>query len=274
MADYESRFHKLWMRPWLAKLLDGYLMQRVRQRYFGPEGNLKRYGLDPAFGPYETHAAVNDEVLDRISVGAITVKPSLERFSGPGTAHFTDGSAAEIDGVIFATGFSIGAPFLEEGLLPLHPEENRVSLYKEILNPAAPPTLAFIGLVQPQTGFMPVIEMQARWILQVWRGQVGLPDPEYMRAQIQRDRQERESMYVQGPRHTIEVEWPDYSDWFAREMGVLPGLDYARLRGLLLLEPIIGAQYRLRGPGAKPAIARQALEALARTRASQPQDAT
>src|SRR5262249_45988398 len=45
MADYESRFHKLWMRPWLAKLLDGYLMQRVRQRYFGPEGNLKRYGL-------------------------------------------------------------------------------------------------------------------------------------------------------------------------------------------------------------------------------------
>jgi dimethylaniline monooxygenase (N-oxide forming) len=69
---------------------------------------------------------------------------------------------------------------------------------------------------------MPIIEMQARWITSLWQGRIALPSKDVMRKTIAADRRERESMYVDRPRHSIEVEWPAYTDRLAAQLGVTP----------------------------------------------------
>jgi dimethylaniline monooxygenase (N-oxide forming) len=147
------------------------------------------------------------------------------------------------------------------------PDTNRVELFRQMLAPDLPDTLAFVGVIQPQSGFMPVIEMQARWITALWQGRITLPSKARMLQEIAADRREREANYVIRPRHSVEVESPGYADRLARQLGVMPKpLQHLPVLRELLFEPIHAAQYRLDGPGAKPTLAEQTLLNLARNR--------
>jgi dimethylaniline monooxygenase (N-oxide forming) len=172
-----------------------------------------------------------------------------------------------VDAVVFATGYLVEFPFLSTELLRVDPETNRIDLYRQILPPSLPHTLGFVGVVQPQTGFMPLIEMQARWLTAVWTGRVLLPDQEKRRQSIEKDRVIRNSLYVNRPRHSIEVEWPGYTDVLANDLGVMPKplwhLDVLRE---YLFEPVHAAQYRLDGDGSNALLAAATLRRLRFTR--------
>ena len=70
--------------------------------------------------PFRTLAegapVVNDLLLYWIQHGRITVVPGIDRFDGL-TVHFSDGTAAEFDTILWATGFHPSLPFLDDALL-------------------------------------------------------------------------------------------------------------------------------------------------------------
>lgn len=111
----------------------------------------------------------NDDLPSRILCGAVQVKPLVKEFTET-SAIFEDGTVKEnVDVVIFATGYSVAFPFLEEAVIKV--EENRVPLYKHVFPPhLEKPTLAVIGLIQPLGPIMPTAELQARWATRVFKG--------------------------------------------------------------------------------------------------------
>lgn len=111
----------------------------------------------------------NDDLPSRILCGAVQVKPLVKEFMET-AAIFEDGTVEEnVDVVIFATGYSVAFPFLEESVIKV--EDNRVPLYKHIFPPhLEKPTLAVIGLIQPLGPVMPTAELQARWATRVFKG--------------------------------------------------------------------------------------------------------
>ena len=265
-VEFESRFSRFTQPERLAQLWAPITSRRIKKRFFGLDAGVHRWGLDPQFGPYESHAPINDEFLPCIANGSVVVKPGLTELTQTG-ARFADGTAEEIDVAIFATGYSIAFPFLSPDLIRVDPATNRVELFQQMIAPDLPDTVAFLGVLQPQSGFMPVIEMQARWITALWQGRISLPSKPQMRAAIAKDRQQRERNYVLRPRHSIEVETPGYTDLLARQLGVMPKpLRHLRLLRQLLFEPIHPAQYRLDGPGSRPDIAERTLLNLAHNR--------
>lgn len=67
-------------------------------------GKYETYGLrTPTHGIFQAHPAISDTLLSRLAHGKIVAKPNLERFDGS-TAVFTDGSRADVDVVVWATG--------------------------------------------------------------------------------------------------------------------------------------------------------------------------
>lgn len=81
---------------------------------FGPPS---RHGLPkPAYNVIDAHPTVNSELPSQIAHGRVTVKPDIAAFSGD-RAQFVDGTSAEIDLVVFATGYQMSFPFLDERLI-------------------------------------------------------------------------------------------------------------------------------------------------------------
>ena len=59
---------------------------------------------------------VNEQLLYWIQHGRIGVRPGIERIDGT-TVHFTDGTFADYDSILWATGFRVTMPFLDPALL-------------------------------------------------------------------------------------------------------------------------------------------------------------
>ncbi|MCW2306577.1 flavin-containing monooxygenase [Rhodobium gokarnense] len=84
-------------------------------RFAGFDGTA--YGLPKPDYPLDAaHPVMNSLLLYHIGHGDIQPKGDVERFAGK-TVRFKDGSAAEIDLALFATGYRRDFPFLDAGLL-------------------------------------------------------------------------------------------------------------------------------------------------------------
>ncbi|MGD9915815.1 MAG: flavin-containing monooxygenase [Rhizobiaceae bacterium] len=95
---------------WLKRRIDGTIL-----RWF--TGDPQRYGLPkPDHALYESHPIVNSLVLFHAGHGDLRVKPDVDRFDGS-TVHFKDGSAADYDLVLAATGYRLHYPFIDRELL-------------------------------------------------------------------------------------------------------------------------------------------------------------
>ncbi len=168
------------------------------------QGDMEDYGLPkPDHRIGEAHPTVSSELLPRIGHGRIAVRPNIARIDG-GTVHFTDGRSAEVDTIVWCTGYSITFPFLPTEVID--PRDNHVPLYRRVVPPDRP-GLYFIGLVQPLGAIMPVAELQSEWVADLLEGGATLPAPAEMRAEIAREEQEMRERYVASARHTIQVDF-------------------------------------------------------------------
>ena len=181
-------------------------------------GDYARYGLRrPAHGMLQAHATVSDTILTRLAHGAVTAKPNLARFEGS-TAVFEDGTRADVDVVVYATGYRISFPFFDAELVSA--PDNRISLYERVFHPTVP-DLAFIGLIQPLGAIMPLAEEQGRLVAARLSGAYALPPLAEMQAAIARADEAVRSRYIGSKRHTIQVDYEAY----------LHGLRQERRRG-------------------------------------------
>ncbi|CAF3313891.1 unnamed protein product [Rotaria socialis] len=226
----------------------------IVERDINKRFNHEMYGLKPKHRPLEQHPFLNDDLPNRILCGSVIVKPNVQEFTADGHGViFTDGSKVDqIDCVLMATGFNIVFPYLDENILTV--KENRIRLYKYVW-PAhmTHPTLAIMGLVQPWGAINPITELQARWAVRVFNGELRLPSRIKMDEDIDEKIREMSERYAESPRHTVQVDYVDYCNNIADQVGCRPNIwnflirDF-QLGWLLLFGPCTPYRYRLQGP--------------------------
>jgi len=95
---------------WLKRRIDGMIL-----KWF--VGDPQKYGFPkPDYALYESHPVVNSLILFHAGHGDLKVQPDIDRLDGK-TVHFTDGSQADYDMILTATGYRLHYPFIDDDLL-------------------------------------------------------------------------------------------------------------------------------------------------------------
>ena len=180
------------------------------------QGNVTSRGLPkPAHRVLCGPPTVSDSMLGRLERGDIAVKPAVDRLDSD-RVHFTDGTAEQVDTVIYGTGYNISVPFLDPALLGA--EGNRIPLYHRVVPPRQP-GLYFIGLVQPIGAIMPIAEMQSQWVADLLQERATLPPEPEMNREIARYFAVTARRYGHSGRPAIQVDFLAYLREIARERG-------------------------------------------------------
>ncbi len=174
-------------------------------------GDLTKFGLKrPDHKFFETHPIINQQLVYYVGQGDIAPVDDVARFDADG-AVFTDGTRADVDVVVFCTGYLVAFPFLEQGWLNWqgdHPQ-----LFLQMFTPTFD-NLVVSGLIQPDSG---------QWTLAHWQGvliarvaEALRDDPVRARAFLSRAPHEVGRRYSAGAtykdstRHYYEVAHQDY----------------------------------------------------------------
>ncbi|HEY5989610.1 MAG TPA: NAD(P)-binding domain-containing protein [Streptosporangiaceae bacterium] len=181
------------------------------------QGKVTKYGLPkPDHHILCAPPTVSDSLLSRLDHGDIVVKPNIDRFDRD-RVHFTDGSAEQVDAVIYCTGYKISFPFLDKALIGADDEE--IHLYHRVVPPKLP-GLYFIGLVQPIGATMPLAEIQSQWVADLLQGRATLPPEPEMIREILHYRSVTGKRYAGSTRHTIQVDFLAYQREIRKERRV------------------------------------------------------
>ena len=182
------------LRNWLMTLLLGMVVGRNEQ-----------YGLQkPDHKLLETHPVVNSELLYFIRHGKIKPHVDIDHFEGQ-TVHFKDGSTADYDVVITATGYKISHPFFDKNMLDY--SNGDVPLFRHVFHPEYD-NLYFLGLVQPAGCIWPLADRQAQLVANYITGTYQLPAD--MMASIKQDIHKIRDRYLHTPRHSVQVDFHEY----------------------------------------------------------------
>ena len=185
---------------------------RVRQKVLqgilrATVGDMERYGLPtPDHKPLEAHPTVSDDILSRLTHGAITPKPNIARLTER-TVVFADGTEEAADIVVYCTGYKVSFPFFDADFLSA--PDNDLPLYRRVFHPDIE-RLYFIALLQPLGATMPLAEAQSEWVCDHLTGVYALPPREEMLADIAREHAAMRRRYVASKRHTMQVDFDDY----------------------------------------------------------------
>lgn len=185
-------------------------------------GDLTRYGAQsPDHQFFETHPIVNQQWPYYLGHGDITAKPDLVAFDGK-VAVFSDDTRAEIDLVVFATGYLATFPFVDPELLAIR--DGRPSLGRQMFTPNDP-RVVVSGLIQPDSG---------QWTLAHWQGMLAGKYAQVLRdhptaahsfhEQISAEAERRFSggaYYADSTRHFFEVAHQDYLRALEQDLHVL-----------------------------------------------------
>ncbi|GBN64445.1 Dimethylaniline monooxygenase [N-oxide-forming] 5 [Araneus ventricosus] len=220
------------------------------------------YSLKPKHRIWSQHATVSDSLPIKLLSGAVVVRKNIAEFVENGVIFDEEEKVTECDSVVFATGYKIKFPFLDERLTVV--KNNEVHLYKYIFPPHLKhPTLVICGLVQTVGAGFPTFEAQARLATLVMNGKVRLPSREEMEADIRKRKEVNSKRYSQSERHTIQADYIPYLDEIYSLIGAKPNFlkifcKDPVLFWTLYFGPSLPYQYRLQGPhawsGARQAI--------------------
>ena len=172
-------------------------------------GKLESTGLPaPDHRLFESHPIVNSKMVDCVRNGKLKVRRDVRRLEGH-RIEFTDGSEAEFDLVICATGYKPSFPFLD-------PAFGTSQLVLNMFDPSVE-GLWFIGLIQPDGGIWQLADYQSQLLAKyLQRHQAEGHDNRWLDSLIgsgssgspRRDR----ARYLASPRHAFEVDYFEYRD--------------------------------------------------------------
>jgi hypothetical protein len=137
-------------------------------------GRYERYGLErPDHRLFDRHPTVNSQLLYALRHGTVRPRPDIARLDGK-TIHFVDGTDAEFDTIVWATGFNVRLPFLDPELFTW-----RNGVPERIAGVLAPgvANLYVFGLLQPRGGAGPLITMGAGLLARMVEVQESLDHP-------------------------------------------------------------------------------------------------
>lgn len=167
-------------------------------------GRLHRYGRPrPTRRCGDDVISVSDSFPAAVRAGLVDFRPGVSEVDGR-TVRFTDGTTAEADVIVHATGFDLPTDFLPEELRP-----GADGLYRGIAHPEAD-GLFFVGLVEAHRALLPIAEQQAIWTAAVLGGRMALP-PATERRRLAKQEAERRLRDFGDRRHFLV----DYAKYLA-----------------------------------------------------------
>ena len=224
------------------------LGRRLRERVLRVAGAPSDFGAPaPGADIFEAGISLCQDYLPRVAAGRIVCRPAIASVSGR-RVTFTDGTTATVDAIVCATGYDVDVPYLDAPLRRLLGPD--LSLYRRTLHPDLH-GLGVVGQLHLQGPYFPILELQARWIVALWSGEVPPPDLARMRHALGEP--------------TPELEVHDtLAATLADELGVTPNLTARpELAEPLVFGPMLPPRYRLDGPGAQAGAAGAFAEQLA-----------
>jgi cation diffusion facilitator CzcD-associated flavoprotein CzcO len=200
---------------WLAQPLLGLLLRIL-------VGDLTRLGLPrPDHKVLESHPIVNSQLLHHLAHGDVQAKPDVAELRGR-RVLFKDGSEEEIDVIIWATGYELAFPFVEDSIIGR--ETPGRDLLANVVHRRAP-GLYVVGLFETDGGAYPVISKQAELVARTitareeageaarWlEDRLGGPAPDLSGG----------VHYVDSPRHRISVQFEANMHYLDRILRRLP----------------------------------------------------
>jgi hypothetical protein len=172
---------------------------------------------EPDHRLFETHPVINSRWPYAVSSGAIRVKPDVRFLDGAGVV-FADGSREPVDVIIYATGYKLSFPFIDQQHLNWC--DGRPELYLHIFHPERDDQFV-VGMIQPDSGQFGLVDYQAQLIAE-YLG--GLQQGSAAAKRFQREKRESPPRldggvrYVRSPRHLVEVEHFSYRRRLQREI--------------------------------------------------------
>ncbi|XP_051003748.1 flavin-containing monooxygenase 5-like [Acomys russatus] len=235
----------------VEKICPAHLINRQMEKKLNARFSHANYGLQPQHRVLDHRTVLSDDLPSRIITGKVTIKPNVKEFTSA-SVIFEDGTEENIDVVILATGYTLSFPFLNDGSAIL---DSQYSMFKFVFPPELEkPTLAFIGILQPKGAIIPTSELQSRWVVHVFKGLKKLPSKRNMLAEINRRKQNMSKDSMKSLRDARRVQFIDYMDEIASELGVKPNLLSlllwdTKLAKEIFYGPCTSYQFRLQGPG-------------------------
>lgn len=152
---------------WLKRRIDGMIL-----KWF--VGDPQKYGFPkPDYALYESHPVVNSLILFHAGHGDLEVRADINRLEGK-TVHFVDGTQADYDMILTATGYLLHYPFIDDALLNW--QGAAPHLYLNCMHPDRD-DLFVLGMVEASglgwQGRHEQAEMVARYIKEIKTGSAG-----------------------------------------------------------------------------------------------------
>jgi len=137
-------------------------------------GDPQKYGFPkPDYALYEAHPVVNSLILFHAGHGDVVIRPDIDRFE-ENTVFFKDGSQADYDLVLAATGYLLHYPFIDRDLLNW--QGDAPHLFLNAMHPTRD-DLFVLGMVEASglgwQGRHEQAELVARYIQGIASGQVA-----------------------------------------------------------------------------------------------------
>lgn len=204
-----DRWAEVWLRMrmplWARRLFGGWFLRMATA------GQPETYGLPkPDHKMFESHFIINSTLFYHLGHGDIQAKRDIAELRGD-RVKFSDGSEEPVDVIVYATGFHLDFPFLEQRHLAW--PKARPELYLNIFD-RQHDNLFFIGLFQTSTGNWPIMDHQSRLLANYLRALETEPKKaQWLQERIWADRSRDASggiRFSAASRHVIEVEHFSY----------------------------------------------------------------
>lgn len=153
---------------WLMRRMVGRVLRAQTEKL----GGFDALGLPtPAIQPWEDRPSLSAGFVPALREGRIEVRPGIASFEGR-TVHFSDGTSTEADVLLYATGYRLGFPFLDDETLGCAAPD--LALYQRIAHPRHD-DLFFVGCCRVMCSLWPLAEQQSRWVARALSGAFTLP---------------------------------------------------------------------------------------------------
>jgi len=164
------------------------------------------YGLrEPDHALDAAHPIMNSQILYHIGHGDITAVDDVARFDGA-TVHFRDGNQAEIDVIVYATGYDREFPFLDPAILEW--KSGIPDLFIHIV-PRRLDNLFFFGFVNAAAGLGDGMRLQGQFVRSYIQALAGKSRgyQQFLRAKQEDTPDLGQDYFVGSRRHTWEVDF-------------------------------------------------------------------
>lgn len=172
-------------------------------------GSNARYGLpEPEHRIMDTHPTMNTVLPQLVAHGRIGIKPEITALKGR-VVRFSDGSEVEADLLVYATGYEISVPLIDNTLI--FDADRRPKLYFNVFHPELDDLFA-VGLIQANGSIWRLADDQSKLVASfLIAAAEGHERASWFRAlKAQGPGRAARSSYVQTERHRLEANYYAY----------------------------------------------------------------